>query len=111
MTARLSSNQYTILRAMDKPMGFDRAVEFNQVMFYSLIRRGLIKLSLTTEQFSRTKDGDAAVDVYANGNWHDLTVTLNPPAREARVSDHLHGKALPKKKPVAKPIKSAKQAA
>jgi hypothetical protein len=96
MTQRLSSNQFTIMRAMGpkpdgrmKSMPFDRAVEFNQVLFYSLVRRGYIELNLESERFFLTEDGASAFALYAHGTIEGMWVKNNPPARQERVAARL----------------------
>jgi len=110
MAERLSSYQYSILKAMapagatgnGRPLKFDRAVEFNQIMFYSLIRRDLIHLDLTMEAFFLSDKGLTAYNGYTRGDLEELIVKNNPEPRQQRVSDKLHGVRKRPRKQTAK---------
>jgi hypothetical protein len=106
MTQRMSSAQFTILKTMaprhgsdaGAPLPFEKAVEFNQIMFYSLVRRGFIRLSLTHETFSLTKEGLYAYTSYARGDAADYVVKDTTEARHDRVSTKLIGQDKPQRK-------------
>lgn len=90
MTYRLSSNQFTIIRTIHaRQIEFERAIQFNQVMFYSLVRRGLIVLDLDSESFRLTNDGDAAYERYASGKTNDMLVKNDTDERHERVEKAL----------------------
>ena len=104
MTSRLSSNQFTIIRTIHAhPLPFETAVVFNQVMFYSLVRRDLIQLELTSETFRLTEDGLSAYETYAHTPADHLTVSHNTDVRRSRVTTVLmkSGKRQQRRKSVA----------
>jgi hypothetical protein len=99
-TERMSSAQYTIMKALDKPMAFEQAVAFNQVIFYSLIRREWVSLDQASEKFFRNDAGDHAFHSYTNGSTKDLQVKNNDEPRQERVAMKLTGRKA--KKAIAK---------
>lgn len=100
-TERLSSNQFTIMRSMaDKHLQFDKAVAFNQVMFYSLVRRGFVALDLDNETFYLSRDGVDAYRLYSSGSTKDLVVKNDNLLRHKRVSNKLTGGSSSRKRPV-----------
>jgi hypothetical protein len=111
MTSRVSSNQFTILKALSgKALAFNKAVQFNQAMFYSLVRRGFIELNLATEAFELTQDGTRAYDRYTHGNISNLLVANDPEERHERVVNRLMSEGR-HKKPALHKAHNRKQAA
>jgi len=100
VTARATSNQYTILRGLRDTGGltFEQCVSFNQVIFYSLIRREFIGLNPDKELFQLTDKGEECVRAYEKGDYHALEVAHNSPERQERVTKNIGVAALQKAK-------------
>jgi hypothetical protein len=110
-TSRMSSNQYTIMKALASPLSLEKAIGFNQLIFMSLVKRGWIELNLNNETFHRSEDGSTAFSRYTNGSLSELQVAHDPPARHERVTYRLSGQEERKPTKRKPPVKAAKHAA
>lgn len=108
MAENLSSYQYTILKTVNqKPLSLEKAVSFNQVMFYSLIRRGYIHLNLDNERFGLSSQGQSVLTRYNNGRVQDMVVRNQTPRRHERVTTKLESGVRRKAQKVTKAISRA----
>ena len=92
MTVRLSNAQITALRTIQKGQGMhiDKIVQYNQIFFVSLLRRGLLQFNEENEYFSVSELGRNALDLFAHGDIKDFRVKGLSEPREARIHERYH---------------------
>lgn len=89
---RVSPPQFRILKALAQPVSFERAIEFNQTYFYSLVRRGFVELDMQTEQFSRSTSGNEVVERYNSNSIDDFFVEHKTASRHDKIAIKFYGK-------------------